>query len=302
MTRACRSRRAGLTLVELLVAMTVTSIVGAALIQVILAQNRSSGNNEAWRTARSVSRGSLNRLLADLEVVNADSALEAGATSQSITFRVPYAFGVACNTSIPLVASVLPVDNSVWAAARFAGWAWRDASTGKYRYRMTTIGLGAGTPTVCDPGASIRTLTAAEGGGTAGRVIQLTSPGSMGTSGGYSGLVPSVGMSVMLLQRVRYRFAPSVALAVALPGSIALWRDVIGGTSEELAAPFDTTARFRFYVTGSDVPQDAVPSPITMTRGIELHLDGMSETVPQGSTTNKRMQLTTSIFFKNRRD
>ena len=55
-----------LTLVELLVAMTVTTIVGAALIQVMLAQNRSSGNNEAWRVARAVSRGSLNRLLADL--------------------------------------------------------------------------------------------------------------------------------------------------------------------------------------------------------------------------------------------
>ncbi len=301
MMRACRSSRAGLTLVELLVAMTVTAIVGAALIQVILAQNRSSGNNEAWRTARSVSRGSLNRLLADLEVINSDSALEAGATSTSITFRVPYAFGVACNASMPLVVSILPVDNSAWAAARFAGWAWRDEATGKYRYRMTATGLGAGAPGVCTA-ASIRTLTAAEGGGTAGRVIQLTSPGTMGTSGGYSGLVPSVGMNVILMQRVRYRFWPSSALAATNPGAMALWRDVIGGSSEELAAPFDSTARFRFYVTGSDIPQDAVPSPITMTRGIELHLDGMSETVPQGSTTEKRMRLTTSIFFKNRRD
>jgi hypothetical protein len=285
----------------LLVAMTVTAIVGAALIQVILAQNRSSGSNEAWRTARSVSRGSLNRLLADLEGINADSAMEAGATATSITFRVPYAFGVACNASIPLTVSVLPVDNSVWAAARFAGWAWRDEATGKYRYRMTTTGLGAGVPAACTA-ASIRTLTAAEGGGTAGRLVQFSSPGTMGTSFGYSGLVPTVGMSVMLLQRVRYRFAPSAALAATDPTAVALWRDVIGGASEELAAPFDNTARFRFYVAGSDIPQDAVPSPITLTRGIELHLDGRSETVPQGSTTNKRMQLTTSIFFKNRRD
>ena len=300
MMRACRSWRAGVTMVELLVAMTVTGIVGAALIQVILAQNRSSGNNEAWRTARSVSRGSLNRLLADLEVINADSALEAGASSTSITFRVPYAFGVACNTSIPLVVSILPVDNSVWAAAQFAGWAWRDEATGKYRYRTFSTTLSAGSALVCTA-ASIVTLPASAGGGTAGRVVQLGAS-SMGTSGGYAGLAPSVGMNVMLLQRVRYRFAPSVALAASLPGSIALWRDVIGGSSEELAAPFDTTARFRFYVAGSDIPQDAVPSPITLTRGIELHLDGMSETVPHGSTTNKRMQLTTSIFFKNRRD
>jgi type II secretory pathway pseudopilin PulG len=301
MTRASRSNRTGLTLVELLVAMTVTAIVGAALIQIIMAQNRSAGNNEAWRAARSVSRGSLNRLFADLEAVNADSALEAGASAQSITFRVPYALGVACDTSIPLVVSVLPIDNSAWAAARFAGWAWRDTTSGKYRYRMTgSPTLSAGNIAVCNA-ANIVTLPASAGGGTAGRVVQLGAP-SMGTSGGYSGLVPTVGMNVMLLQRVRYYFAPSMALAVTLPGSIALWRDVIGGASEELAAPFDTTARFRFYVTGSDVPQDATPSPITMTRGIEVHLDGMSETVPHGSTTQKRIQLTTSIFFKNRRD
>jgi prepilin-type N-terminal cleavage/methylation domain-containing protein len=298
MTRAPRAGRAGLTLVELLVAMTVTGIVGAALIQIIMAQNRSAGTNEAWRTARSVSRGSLNRLLVDLESVNADSALEAGATSQSITFRVPYALGVACNTTVPLTVSVLPVDNSAWAAATFAGWAWRDAASGKYRYRMTSASptLSAGNAAVCSA-ANIVTLPASAGGGTAGRVVQLGAT-SMGTSGGYSGLVPTVGMNVILLERVRYRFDSSAAV----PGTIALWREVIGGTPEELAAPFDTTARFRFYVTGSDVPQDAVPSPITMTRGIEVHLDGKSETVPQGSPTYKHIQLTTSIFFKNRRD
>ena len=267
-----------------------------------MAQNRSAGNNEAWRVARSVSRGSLNRLLADLEVINADSAMEAGAMAQSITFRVPYAFGVACTTSIPLVASVLPVDNSIWAAARFRrmGVARRGQreiplSHDHHRpeRRHSRCLQSGGVHSDVDRGRRGRHRGA-------GRPVRVA--GLHGNVRRHSGMTPTVGMPVILLQRVRYRFAPSVALAVSLPGSIALWRDVIGGSSEELAAPFDTTARFRFYVTGSDIPQDAVPSPITMTRGIELHLDGMSETVPQGSTTNKRMHLTTSIFFKNRRD
>ena len=46
------------------------------------------------------------------------------------------------------------------------------------------------------------------------------------------------------------------------------------GISEELAAPFDTTARFRFYSVGSSVAQTAVPSPRSDARGIEIHLDG----------------------------
>ena len=60
-----------------------------------------------------------------------------------------------------------------------------------------------------------------------------------------------------------------------------------GGPSEELAAPFDSTAHFSFYVVGSDVAQSAVPSPRSLTRGIEIHLDGMSEAAPPGSTDPK---------------
>ncbi len=143
-------------MVELLVAMTVTAIVGAALIQVILAQNRSSGNNEAWRMARSVSRGSLNRLLADLAVSNADGALDARrSTAQSITLRVPYAIGVACNTTLPLVARCFRSTTPCGRAARFAGWAWRDEATGDlplpHDHHRPELPAG---PAVCNPAAS----------------------------------------------------------------------------------------------------------------------------------------------------
>ena len=135
--------RSGLTLVELLVALTVTTIAGAALIKVMLAQNRASGTNEAWRVARAVSRGSLNRLLADLSIAEAEGALD-GLTvdGRDITLRVPYAIGVACNTTLPLAATMLPVDDAQWSAARFAGFAWRDNSTSAYRYRTGFVQRG----------------------------------------------------------------------------------------------------------------------------------------------------------------
>ncbi len=288
--------RSGLTLVELLVALTVTTIAGAALIKVMLAQNRASGTNEAWRVARAVSRGSLNRLLADLSIAEAEGALD-GLTvdGRDITLRVPYAIGVACNTTLPLAATMLPVDDAQWSAARFAGFAWRDNSTSAYRYRTASFSgatiFSPGTGSVCSA-AGIATLPASAGFGTPGRVVNLNA----GTIGGGT---PSIGMNVFVYQQVRYRFAPSAAL----PGQVALWRQVLnGGSDEELAAPFDSTARFRFYVVGSDVAQGSVPSPRSLARGIEIHLDGMSETAPVGSTDPKRVRLTTSIFFKNRRD
>lgn len=290
--------RTGLTLVELLVALTVTTIAGAALIQVMLAQNRASGANEAWRVARAVSRGSLNRLLADLRVAEAEGALDAlTVDGHDITLRVPYAMGVACNiTTLPMAVTMLPVDNTLWAAARFAGFAWRDAATGAYHYR-TASSDGAtiftpGTGSVCSA-AGIATLPASAGAGTtAGRVVNL---GASSFGAGSR----SVGMNVFVYQQVRYQFAPSTAL----PGRIALWRTVLnGGPTEELAAPFDTSARFRFYVVGSTVAQTSVPIPGSLTRGIEIHLDGTSEVAPAGSTEPKRVQLITSIWFKNRRD
>ena len=288
--------RDGLTLVELLVALTVTTIAGAALIQVMLAQNRASGTNEAWRVARAVSRGSLNRLLADLRIAEAEGALDASTVDgRNLTLRVPYAIGVACNTTLPMAVTLLPVDNTQWSAARFAGFAWRDNTTSAYRYRTTSF-HGAtiftpGTGSVCAT-AAITTLPASAGGGTAGRVVNLNAS-SLGTG------LPSIGMNVFVYQQVRYRFAPSAAL----PGRTALWREVLnGGPNEELAAPFDSTAHFSFYVVGSDVAQAAVPSPRSLTRGIEIHLDGMSEAAPPGSTDPKRVELTTSVYFKNRRD
>ena len=107
-------------------------------------------------------------------------------------------------------------------------------------------------------------------------------------------------MNVFVYQQVRYRFAPSAAL----PGRVALWRSVLnGGSDEELAAPFDTTARFRFYVVGSDVAQSSVPSPRSLTRGIEIHLDGHERDDTAGQHgTRSGCALTTSVFFKNRRD
>jgi hypothetical protein len=105
---------------------------------------------------------------------------------------------------------------------------------------------------------------------------------------------------VFLYRRVRYEFKNSVAV----PGRIGLWRTTlgIGGTTEELAAPFAATARVNFYVLNNATAQAAVPASLQDIRGLELVLDGMSERAPGGSTAPKTFSLTTSVFFQNRPD
>ena len=68
---------------------------------------------------------------------------------------------------------------------------------------------------------------------------------------------------------------------------------------EELAAPFDASAHFRFYVDGSATAQTAVPSPVTDIRGFELHMTAFNQRSGGGGAAEET-PLVTSIFFKNR--
>jgi prepilin-type N-terminal cleavage/methylation domain-containing protein len=283
-------RRRGFTLIELLVGMVIMSVVGASLVKMILGQTRFMDEQEAWRSARMVSRTSLNRLLSDLRMVEATGGLEAAVTGgKDFTVRVPYAFGVVCSAAgSNATVSLMPVDSAMFAAPGFSGFAWR-STAGAYTYVTANTTLNTnGTVGNCT-GANITTL-AANGTVPAGRVVNLT--GTMATT-------PPVGSIVFLYRRVRYEFKTSAAV----PSRTGLWRTTLSGNAtEELATPFDTTARVNFYVLNASVPQAAVPSPLSNVRGLEFQLDGQSENTVRGDTSPKRSAVTTSVFFENRPD
>lgn len=283
-----RRPRGGFTLVELLVGLVIASFVGTGLVKLIMSQTRFMDQQEAWRGARAASRSSLNLILSDLRMVEATGGLEAAtAGGRDFTVRVPYAFGVICSAnSTSATASLLPVDSAMFAGAGFSGFAWRSTSG--------TINYVTGSPTLNTSGTALNctlsniTTLAAYNGSPAGRVVNL---------GGTMTTVPPVGSLVFLYRRVRYEFKNSVAL----PGRTGLWRTMLAtGATEELATPFDTSARVRFYVLNNATPQAAVPSPLGNTRGLQFSLDGMSEGTPRGSTSPKVSPITTSVYFQNR--
>jgi prepilin-type N-terminal cleavage/methylation domain-containing protein len=286
-----RSTRRGFTLVELLLSLIVTAIIGAALVRMVTSQARFMDQQEAWRGARGVARSGINRMLSDLRAVEATGGLQAAvAGGQDFTVRVPYAFGVMCsnvggNTSI---VSLLPVDATMFAAAGFSGFAYRNAA-GVYTYQQTAVSLTTGTAQAACTAAGITTLPSINGS-PAGQVVTLV---------GNLAPVPPVGSIFFLFRRVRYEFKASTIL----PGRTGLWRTLVtGGATEELAAPFDATARVNFYVLANAVAQAAVPVPLSNTRGLELLLHGASERTPGGAAAPKVANLTTSVFFENRPD
>lgn len=284
MTSKTVSNRDGFTLIELLIAMVVTAILGGALLGFMLAQSRFLSYQDALKDARSSSRAGLNILQSDLRMVETEGGVIA-ASSDSVKVRSPYGWGVICSADADsVVASIMPVDAFMLTTTQYAGYGWRGIG-GSYTYVD-----GTGTPDIT---TTVHANCVAEGitFPSGGRSMVVTPGDSNATSGD----------PIFLHQVITYRLDNSTAL----PGRTALFRNIdSAGTnvSQEVVTPFDATSRFRFYLVGSSTAQDAVPGTLDSLRGLELVLNGASQVTPAGRGSPTRFDLTTAVFFKNRRD
>lgn len=273
------SRRRGLSLVELLVAMTLLGFVGMAILRTFTSQARLADLQTKRVSARAVSRAPVNLLMSEARMVETANGVVA-ASASSVTLRVPVVMGLVCGTSgTATVLSLMPVDSAVNASAAISGHAFRQAS-GVYVYTETPVTVTTGGAATC-AAESITTLTL-----DGGRTVLVTPQ------------MPAapVGTVAFLYQRVRYDFAPSTAFS----GRLGLWRTLeTSGATEELAAPFAATSRFGFYRVDQDTADTIVP-PLSEIRGLELQLLGSSEHSRFGKVTPETSRLQTAVFFMNR--
>jgi len=277
--RRLRSRR-GLTLVELIVTLVIAAIIGGAFTRAMVHQSRFFNAQNRGRQARNVSRGALNVMMSELRMVTAPRGVLA-ASSDSVVVRVPYAFGVLCgSTPTASTISLAPMDSLAYNQAGVRGYAWRD-STGNYAYVNASFVLAPGLVTDCAT-ASITTLPR-------GRVVTVRP------------VVPAAavpGTPIFLYRRIEYKFGPSLVMS----GRRALWRmNLDASTSEELVAPFDASARFRFFVDGATTSRANAPAVLDSIRGLELRLAGSSERTALNTGVPATAELQTAVFFMNRR-
>ncbi len=281
MTAFRRYSRRGFVLAELLVALVIAAVIGVALTQLVLSQSRFAALQGGIIQARGGARAAFNVLSADLRMVT-DSGLIAAARD-SVTVRVPYAFGVACNQSAgTTIVSLLPADSAAYAAATASGYAWRDTTGNWVFVQPTTV-----TATSI---ASCSALTPA--------ITSLQEPGwpthAVAVSPNNIRTLP--GTQVYLYQLVQYAFAPSGQL----PGRIGLWRTVLAtGQRDELVAPFDTTSGFQFLVGPSLTPSATPPANLTTVYGLRLLLVAASEQPPEGRAKPMTFNLTSNVLFRN---
>ena len=272
----------GFVLAELLVAMVIAAIIGVALTQLVVSQSRFVSLQSSVMQARSGGRAALNVLASDLRMVT-DSGL-LGASHDSVTLRVPYAFGVACGQASGRTSvSLVPTDSAAYAAATASGYAWQD-STGGYVFVEPGAVVG-GVVSACS-GLTPPITTLSASAGWSARVVQV-SPNDVRTP---------QGAVVYLYQIVRYAFAPSTQI----PGRVALWRTVLAtGQRDELVAPFDSTSGFAFLVGSSLTEQASPPADLTTVRGLRVTLISASERPPEGRTTPVTFNLTADVLFQN---
>jgi prepilin-type N-terminal cleavage/methylation domain-containing protein len=269
--------RAGFTLVEMLIALTLTAVLGATITGAFVSQSRFFDKQDKVGAARGVARAGTSMLLSDLRMTDSDSGIVA-ASNTSITVRVPYAFGLTCNKdgSGLLRVSMLPVDAQVLSAAAYSGYAYRTTDS-TYTYPSFPPTPNAGT----DCGTTGVTVLPSAAGG---RVIKI--PGAP--------TLP-LGTPLFLYQTITYSFKASASVS----GRLGLFRRLEAiGTEEEIAAPFGPNAGFRFYVDHSGTSQTAVPSPLNDITGFDIVLDGLSER-PNTDGTYETVSHTTSVFLKN---
>lgn len=287
-----RTRR-GFTLNEMLISLVILAVVGAAFTRILRYQTTYFAHETSLRSARTVARTATNLMLSDLRAVQDSGAVDS-VTSDGKLVRVyvPYRYGLVCATnSSTTTVSLLPSDSSSQNMSVYKGFAFRNA-TGRYTYVFPNNPTGSDIPTASTTPASctgsgsgqaqVGTVSVA---GRTGDVIDLKSNGGSGAIT----LAP-----VFLFQRVSYSFKSSTTF----PGYYALWRNVENGQNEELAAPFDSTARFRFYAAGDDTSRTTPPS-VALIRGVELVLVARSQKASTNLAGSNTVKMATSVFFKN---
>ena len=274
--------RVGMGIPELIVGLVVMGILGIAAIKVFVSQTRFADMQHKRRFARSVSRAPINLLLSEMRMVeNAGGVAAASAASgaSSITVRIPIAMGIVCGQSAgQTVLSMMPTDSLVLAGAALSGYAYRE-NNGTYTYTEGSVSVTSGGAATC-AAANITTLPG-------GRVVSVTPPFP----------APAlVAAPAFLYQRVRFSFAASAML----PGRLGLWRtQEATGTTEEVAAPFDSASLLRFYRNANDTSDVAVP-PLNQINGVELVLTGASEKPRFEKSAPETAPLRTAVFFINR--
>ncbi len=242
----------GYTLIEIIISLLVTSILGAAMVSLLVGQGRFYDRSAAAIAAQSSIRAASDFMSTELRMAAPEDLV--AATPDSVSLRFDVLRAIVCDSTGTDEATLMVVDTlpDVGLSAAVTGTAYSEPYDSAYAYADgwtgTVTSSGSAPKTTCtdngEPGAApdgwYRTIT--------------------GWGGNFALGVPNRGSFMRQYQLLTYRFAPSV-----FGTGTAIWRG-----DQELVGVFDDDATFSYVMADATVQTTVSPVDLPNVRAIRV--------------------------------
>ena len=277
---------AGFSLIELLIALLISTAIGALVFTVFAVQNRFYSATSASGRAQQTVRGAADLLATELRGVSR-GAMQV-AESDRFAARVPVAMGVVC--SLPAggdANAYFALDGKAITGSAVSGFAVLSPS-GAWTYYTKSWGALY----VSSGGASVTACTG-QGGTSSGfdsDYLLLNDVASIANP------APDTGSALLFYSEIEYRFAPS-ALE---PGTLGLFRGPYNGTLVEYASGFASDAHFEYRV-GNGTYQPSAAGVLAEVTAVRVVAEAAPLYRAGGETGTQRFGVTVDVPLRNAR-
>ncbi len=235
---------AGFTLVETIVALTLSSVVIILVSTTFLVQNQYYDSQTLHASAHDNARSATERMAAELRSVMEDGFVVAG--PRTLTVRSPMLLTVVCDQTGTNFSIYNEGGESAIDQDEMAGVGWLNIASGDWSYRTATWSYVNGT------GGTPASSCAGNGADTAWAAAHFH---RMRRFNLLYGSTPDEGEVIMLYRQTTFKIQTSVLE----PGSLGLFRGSYGQPLVEFATGMDSTAQFQ-YKTGGSTYADTITS------------------------------------------
>ncbi len=245
------TRNSGFTLVEALIALTVTLFLGTALIGLILGQSNFYGRSDDAIAAQQNLRAAADLMASELRLAGPRDLMVA--TPDSVTVRFDLVRAVVCDSTGSDQVTVVVYDTATTAAitGSFRGMAYSGPLDSTFVY-------ADGWTAAVDATGSTPEATCTGLGAPAG--LPPAFYRSLSGWQGQFGDLPDRGSAIRLYGSLTYRLGPS-----ALGPGIAIFRD-----AQELVAPLGGASQLRYVMADSSEQGTVSGANLVNVRAIRL--------------------------------
>ncbi len=282
-------KKSGFTILELMVVLTVTSVLVGSILGLLVSQGRAVDGMRSWAEQLEQVRAVTDFIGAEIEDLPRGAMV--AATADSIAFRLPIAWGAVCGdlnrltmtktkvkttTTLPDITSGLfleplpsalgaPTPQGFGVAADGVNWTWFDVSlwsglslVATQTARQSCLGLDTSVVLVDD---SLET----------DRFLEFESLET------YLGIIPPEGMVIAPYMYVSYYFKTGT-------DGMVLYRATAAG-AQKLAWPFGADAGFRFRLEDDTEVSSVSGGTLVDIRWIHLNLPALRSDPRTGSNS-----------------